>query len=159
MYLSAFPSPPFKCASLPLLLCMCIFLYTCVRPFFSFDCINSFVLELTSLSAPFFNIYSAYLATFNFVYDGKDLIAKARTGTGKTLSFALPLVERLNQKVSAVRGRAPRILVMAPTRELARQVSGEFEAIAPRLSTLCIYGGSPYETQGDVFKWEFATYS
>ena len=83
------------------------------------------------------------------MYDGKDVIAKARTGTGKTLSFALPLVEQMNQKLSAVRGRAPRILVMAPTRELARQVCNEFEAIAPKLSTLCIYGGTPYESQGE----------
>ena len=57
------------------------------------------------------------------MYDGNDVIAKARTGTGKTLSFALPLIEILRQKPNSTRGRAPRVIIMAPTRELARQVS------------------------------------
>jgi Rad3-related DNA helicase len=81
------------------------------------------------------------------VYDGKDVIAKARTGTGKTLSFALPLIETLNKNPITTPGRTPRVLVMAPTRELARQVCADFEIVAPHLKSLCVYGGAPYETQ------------
>lgn len=88
-----------------------------------------------------------FAATFNHIYEGKDVIGKAKTGTGKTLSFALPLVEVMTKKPLSTRGRAPRVLVMAPTRELARQVCNEFEAIGPKLATLCIYGGTPYEPQ------------
>ena len=90
-------------------------------------------------------------ASFDHIYDGKDVIGKARTGTGKTLSFALPLIEIMNKKPQTTRGRAPRVLVMAPTRELARQTCNDFEAIGPKLSTLCIYGGAPYEPQRKLF--------
>jgi ATP-dependent RNA helicase DDX21 len=60
-------------------------------------------------------------ASFDPIYDGKDVLGRARTGTGKTLSFALPIVERLQEKPSGSK-RAPRALVLAPTRELAKQV-------------------------------------
>lgn len=89
--------------------------------------------------------------TFDHVYDGKDLIGQARTGTGKTLSFVLPLLEKLTEEEELVRkskGRAPVVLVMAPTRELANQVHSEVKALAGGdLSSFCIYGGSPYEPQ------------
>src|SRR5215470_17668895 len=59
--------------------------------------------------------------------DEGHLIVKARTGTGKTAAFGIPLVERL---ISG--GRAPRALVLTPTRELALQVSREIASIVPR---------------------------
>ena len=85
--------------------------------------------------------------TFDFVYDGLDVVTQARTGTGKTLSYALPLVEKLLCKPRRRRGRHPKVLVLAPTRELARQVNEEFVTLAPELSTCCIYGGVSYESQ------------
>ncbi|XP_064617477.1 nucleolar RNA helicase 2-like isoform X2 [Liolophura sinensis] len=86
--------------------------------------------------------------TFDSVYAGHDVIAQARTGTGKTLSFALPLVEKLQKKeVKDKRGRPPKVLVMAPTRELARQVSSDFQSISRSLSIACFYGGTPYHPQ------------
>lgn len=60
--------------------------------------------------------------TFEHIMAGKDVLGKARTGTGKTLSFALPTVEQLLKEDRKGRGRAPRALVLAPTRELAIQV-------------------------------------
>ncbi|XP_071128984.1 nucleolar RNA helicase 2-like [Mytilus edulis] len=86
--------------------------------------------------------------TYNIVYEGKNLIAQARTGTGKTLSFALPLVEIL-QKCDKTKktARAPKVLVMAPTRELAKQVCEDFSSVSTNLSAFCIYGGSPYAPQ------------
>lgn len=87
--------------------------------------------------------------TFNYVYDRRDVVAQARTGSGKTISFALPVVERLRAGgVERTRGRAPLVLALAPTRELARQVSEEFRSLGGRdLYTYCIYGGVPYDAQ------------
>ncbi|XP_057591149.1 nucleolar RNA helicase 2 [Hippopotamus amphibius kiboko] len=86
--------------------------------------------------------------TFHHVYSGKDLIAQARTGTGKTFSFAIPLVEKLlGELQDRKRGRAPQVLVLAPTRELASQVSRDFSDITKKLAVACFYGGTPYGGQ------------
>lgn len=86
--------------------------------------------------------------TFHHVYSGKDLIAQARTGTGKTFSFAIPLIEKLlGELQDRKRGRAPRVLVLAPTRELANQVSRDFSDITKKLAVACFYGGTPYGGQ------------
>jgi len=71
---------------------------------------------------------------------GGDIIGVAQTGTGKTLAFAIPIIQRLAQK----KGRA---LVLAPTRELALQVGETFQKIAPLFgikSTVIIGGASMY---------------
>ena len=60
--------------------------------------------------------------TFSHIMAGKDVVGQARTGTGKTLGFALPLIELLKKVPSKLRGRKPRAIVMLPTRELAIQV-------------------------------------
>lgn len=73
---------------------------------------------------------------------------KARTGTGKTLSFALPTVERIKKDPRKVKSKGPRVLVMAPTRELACQVFREFEMLCPRHKGVAVYGGTPYMEQG-----------
>ncbi len=69
---------------------------------------------------------------------GRDVLARSRTGSGKTLAFAVPLVERLSPS-----GRSPSALILAPTRELASQVTEEFRAIADvaRLQVAAVYGG------------------
>ncbi|XP_012306850.1 nucleolar RNA helicase 2 [Aotus nancymaae] len=86
--------------------------------------------------------------TFHHVYSGKDLIAQARTGTGKTFSFAIPLIEKLlGELQDRKRGRPPQVLVLAPTRELANQVSKDFSDITKKLSVACFYGGTPYGGQ------------
>ncbi|XP_006835901.1 PREDICTED: nucleolar RNA helicase 2 [Chrysochloris asiatica] len=88
--------------------------------------------------------------TFHHVYSGKDLIAQARTGTGKTFSFAIPLIEKLQGELQdRKRGRAPQVLVLAPTRELANQVSRDFSDITKKLAVACFYGGTPYGGQLD----------
>ena len=61
------------------------------------------------------------------VLSGRDLLAAAQTGTGKTAAFALPLLQRLHTAQPHPRGpRAPRVLVLVPTRELAAQVGEAF---------------------------------
>ncbi|KAI3448406.1 hypothetical protein Pfo_005071 [Paulownia fortunei] len=83
--------------------------------------------------------------------EGRDIIARAKTGTGKTLAFGIPIIKGLNdveqEKGSLRRGRFPKVLVLAPTRELAKQVEKEFKESAPYLNTVCIYGGVSYVTQ------------
>jgi ATP-dependent RNA helicase RhlE len=74
---------------------------------------------------------------------GRDILAKAPTGSGKTLAFAIPIVERLEASE-----RGPLALVLVPTRELASQVAGEIEAIAPQgISVATVYGGVPVHAQ------------
>jgi ATP-dependent RNA helicase RhlE len=74
---------------------------------------------------------------------GRDILAKAPTGSGKTLAFAIPIVERLEAS-----DRGPFAVVLVPTRELASQVAGEIEAIAPPgLSVATVYGGVPVHAQ------------
>jgi superfamily II DNA/RNA helicase len=78
---------------------------------------------------------------------GNDLIGQARTGTGKTLGFGVPLLNRL--VLPGGEAAAPQALVIAPTRELAVQVSGDIAAAGKRLGArvLTIYGGRAYEPQ------------
>ncbi len=76
------------------------------------------------------------------VLEGRDLLAAAQTGTGKTAAFALPLLERLQANPNPG-SRLPRVLVLVPTRELAAQVSDSFRALARHLSVrgALIFGG------------------
>lgn len=82
--------------------------------------------------------------------EGRDIIARAKTGTGKTLAFGIPILKRLSEDPEgrgARRSRLPRVLVLAPTRELAKQVEKEMKESAPYLSTVCVYGGVSYTSQ------------
>jgi superfamily II DNA/RNA helicase len=90
--------------------------------------------------------------TLPIALGGADLIGQARTGTGKTLGFGVPLLNRL--KLPAARGAAPQALVIAPTRELAVQVSGDLAAAGARLraKVVTIYGGRAYEPQIDALR-------
>jgi len=84
------------------------------------------------------------LAIPRLLADGKHLLARARTGTGKTAAFGLPLVERLSAP-----GPKVRALILVPTRELAVQVSGEIASFVPgatpRIAT--VYGGASMSEQ------------
>jgi hypothetical protein len=75
---------------------------------------------------------------------GADLIARAKTGSGKTLAFAIPVIEKI---LAGPRLRKPQCLVLAPTRELAKQVEREIAATAPSLAMGCYYGGNPIGPQ------------
>jgi superfamily II DNA/RNA helicase len=79
---------------------------------------------------------------------GKDIIASAQTGTGKTAAFVIPALERL-QKPSAARGKGPRVLILTPTRELANQITEAVRTYGKfiRLRHGAILGGMPYFEQ------------
>jgi len=78
--------------------------------------------------------------------EGSDVVGRARTGTGKTLAFSLPVIERLLTDGDR-RSRNPKCIVLAPTRELAKQVENEIFITAPTLATTCVYGGTPIGQQ------------
>ncbi len=83
--------------------------------------------------------------TIPLLMEGRDVVGLAQTGTGKTAAFALPILARIDKKV-----RHPQALVLAPTRELALQVSDSFQSFADHLggiSVLPIYGGQAYGIQ------------
>ena len=83
---------------------------------------------------------------------GQDLIGQARTGTGKTLGFGVPLLNRIT--LPGAVGAAPQALVVAPTRELAVQVSGDLATAGKHIGArvLTIYGGRAYEPQIDALR-------
>ncbi|CBZ50078.1 hypothetical protein NCLIV_005540 [Neospora caninum Liverpool] len=108
--------------------------------------------------------------SYDVLFDGRDVVARSETGSGKTIGFALPLMERERRDMERdfagdlpgedaaekeLRRRdsdfyeQPRVLVLEPTRELARQVAQEVERLgdALDLSSFCVYGGVPVESQ------------
>lgn len=83
------------------------------------------------------------------ILGGRDILARAQTGTGKTDSFALPLVELLSRKKAG--DRHPRALVLTPTRELALQVGESIKTYARRVAMRCtvVNGGVRINPQVD----------
>ena len=80
---------------------------------------------------------------------GKDLLAQAQTGTGKTAAFAIPIIEKVDPAL-----KQPQALVIVPTRELALQVTREFGVIGKyrHAHEVAIYGGVPYGPQERALK-------
>ena len=84
-------------------------------------------------------------ATIPALLEGRHVVGLAQTGTGKTAAFAVPILSQLELKQ-----KAPQALVLAPTRELALQVSEAFERYAahlPGVHVLPVYGGQAYGVQ------------
>ena len=76
--------------------------------------------------------------------EGRDVLGQAKTGTGKTAAFGIPLLEMLEE-----RGRGPQAIILAPTRELAQQIVGEIQKLAHGTdAAICgVYGGEPIDRQ------------
>ena len=82
--------------------------------------------------------------------DWQDITAKAPTGTGKTFAYGIPIVEHINPEDESVQA-----VILAPTRELAIQITGELRDIAsykPGVRSVCLYGGQPIGKQIDTLK-------
>jgi superfamily II DNA/RNA helicase len=91
-------------------------------------------------------------ATIPDVLAGRDVLGRGRTGSGKTIAFGAPLVERLMEDNGGRKraiGRSPRALILAPTRELALQIDRTVQPIARSvgLFTTQVYGGVPQARQ------------
>jgi superfamily II DNA/RNA helicase len=86
------------------------------------------------------------------VLAGRDVLGRAQTGGGKTLAFGLPLLARLGASNSKRTPKAPRALVLVPTRELATQVADELRPLGETLGLklACVFGGAPYGKQIDA---------
>ncbi len=84
------------------------------------------------------------LAAFEPAAKGHDMIVQSRTGTGKTLGFGLPLVDRIVHE-----GQGLQALILAPTRELALQSQRAIDGIGKytHLQTVAVYGGAPMDRQ------------
>jgi len=83
---------------------------------------------------------------------GKDILGIAQTGTGKTAAFALPLLQRLAEPRVQPASRAPRSLILAPTRELAIQIGEDIKRYGRNmgLRSAVIFGGVGYKPQTDA---------
>ncbi|MBP3493592.1 MAG: DEAD/DEAH box helicase [Oscillospiraceae bacterium] len=82
--------------------------------------------------------------------EGKDVIAKAPTGTGKTMAFGIPIIEKIDPESEAVQA-----VILAPTRELAMQITDEMRDIAvyhEGVRLVCLYGGQPIGKQINALK-------
>ncbi|MDF2442281.1 MAG: hypothetical protein JWR01_484, partial [Subtercola sp.] len=102
--------------------------------------------QLASMGAP--SPFPIQAATIPDVLAGKDVLGRGKTGSGKTIAFGAPLVERLMENDGAKGrkpGRLPRALILAPTRELAMQIDRTVQPIARSvgLFTTPIFGGVP----------------
>ena len=97
----------------------------------------------------FENATSVQAETIPTLLEGRDMIGQARTGSGKTAAFGLPMLERVKEGGKNVRG-----LVLAPTRELALQVAEAMRSFAKDLPVrvVAIYGGAPYPPQLKALK-------
>ena len=85
--------------------------------------------------------------TLPVALDGHDLIGQARTGTGKTFAFGIPILERLGETPRVK--SSPRSLIIVPTRELAIQVADDIRVAGSRIgaNVVTLYGGRAYEPQ------------
>jgi ATP-dependent RNA helicase RhlE len=86
------------------------------------------------------------------VLAGRDVCGIAQTGTGKTAAFALPILHALSKPGAARLPRAPRVLVLTPTRELASQIAQSFNTYGAnlRIKTAVIFGGVSQRPQTDA---------
>ncbi len=99
-------------------------------------------------AAGIFTTFPIQALTLPLALRGQDIIGQARTGTGKTLAFGIPLLELVQDGPTG----APKALVVVPTRELAIQVADDLRTAAVNLRTrvLTVYGGRAYEPQIDA---------
>jgi ATP-dependent RNA helicase DeaD len=87
--------------------------------------------------------------TIPYILAKRDLMVQARTGSGKTGAFILPLLDQINTQKNACQ-----VLVLVPTRELAQQVAEESKVLAGTrgMRTVAVYGGTSYKPQIEGFK-------
>jgi superfamily II DNA/RNA helicase len=97
------------------------------------------VLEKQGIDSPF----PIQVDTLPDTLAGKDVLGRGKTGSGKTLAFSIPMVSILSEGRGQVRGAKPRGLILAPTRELATQITNTLQPIAEamNLRVTTIFGG------------------
>lgn len=83
------------------------------------------------------------------IMSGRDVIGIAKTGSGKTLAFVLPMLRHITDQDPLEEGDGPIALIMAPTRELVRQIHADTKKFAKLLNlvSVAVYGGTGVATQ------------
>src|SRR6476646_5541862 len=116
-------------------------------PFRDFDISEAISSGLEA--AGIFTTFPIQALTLPLALGGQDIIGQARTGTGKTLAFGVPLLQLIEEHGQS---RLPQALVVVPTRELAIQVADDLRvaAVNVRVKVLTVYGGRAYEPQIDA---------
>ena len=90
------------------------------------------------------SLFPVQYETFNKIYNKEDVMVRDLTGSGKTLGFCLPMVQRLRSERLFGSGK-PQAMILAPTRELALQITKELTALKHNereFNVLTVYGGS-----------------
>jgi len=89
-------------------------------------------------------------ATMPHILSGEDVIGQAHTGTGKTLAFAIPIIQKIDPSIREIKA-----LILVPTRELAVQVTEEIKKFSKYTGTksIAIYGGTSLRMQVGALKW------
>jgi ATP-dependent RNA helicase DeaD len=97
----------------------------------------------------FQELFPIQAAAIGPLLEGRDVIGQAKTGTGKTAAFGIPMVQRINASEDAVQG-----LILVPTRELAQQVASDLNKFGRYMSirTLAVYGGQPIYGQMEALQ-------
>lgn len=98
----------------------------------------------------FVNMTEIQWKSIPVMLEGRDIIAKAPTGTGKTCAFGIPIINQIDPTL-----KSPQALILAPTRELATQICGDLKDLArfiPEIRVAVVYGGQPIEKQKDQLK-------
>jgi len=116
----------------------------------TFESLGLNAVSLSAIKAAEFETPSPIQAAFiPIAIQGKDVIGLARTGTGKTTAFVMPILEQID-----LTQNIPQALILAPTRELSEQVSKEAEklAIHSPCHTVCLVGGRPIRSQINELK-------
>merc|ERR1719245_1709908 len=134
-----FPCPPDEVRTIP-------------RPVRSFAEANFPGYILKEIAAAGFSTPTAIQAQgWPMAMSGSDVIGIAQTGSGKTLSFILPGIVHINAQPLLERGDGPIVLVLAPTRELAKQIKQECDKFgySSNVKNTCVYGGAPKRDQAN----------
>jgi len=120
--------------------------YPCTEPTHGFDEFRfNTAVQRGITAAGFLEPRPIQTQTIPAVLEGRDVLGLAQTGTGKTAAFGLPVLERLLAKP----GDGPRVLILAPTRELASQISAEVRSLAKftSIKIATVFGGVSAQPQ------------
>lgn len=99
------------------------------------------------------NLFPIQASVWSEILEGKDLLARARTGTGKTLAFALPIISKISKEKQTQKSYKSQVkaLIIAPTRELATQISASIKEFSPPNIYSCVcYGGININPQIEI---------
>ena len=120
-----------------------------LAPFASFDMtpFNDKILSVFE-SSGYLAPTSTQAQSWPIAISGRDMVSVAKTGSGKTMGFLVPFISKVLEEIGVVKKNAkrrvtkPKLLVLAPTRELCVQIATEAERFAPQIHTVAIYGGA-----------------